>query len=220
MIAGIITVFVLPINENSKISIVMLLILVLIMGIVFLRPRLMYHIENVMFYRLKEKQGPSLQKTLAPDTEAFKKSLENNGFTAHFKSDDFTIFKKYAKDRKIFLLKRPMLMVFVVIHQPSISYQSKLIVNEINRLEDSLYKNKQRIVNYTVYIAKSGQFLTPKIKDSCDYVTFSKVGVRSVVNINLFYENQSKSSYFLYSETYAPNSYYRLAVDLLKKIVY
>lgn len=219
MIGLIILIYALPFNENLRISLIMLIMLLIIVGIVMLRPRLMFQIEQIKFYRLKAVQGPMLQGSLTPESDNFSNRLIQEGFKSTYKSELFTMYTSYKKDSKQFYLKRPMLMVYVIIHQPQIGFQDKGIVREINRFEDSLYKNKKRVVNYTVYIAKSGATLTPNVKEACDYITFSKVGQRFINNINMFYETKSKSWYFLYSNEYAPNSYYRFAIDYLKKFI-
>lgn len=211
--------FLLPIDENYQVLISMILLLLLLVGMMMFRPRLMYYKESLMYYRLKEKQDPSITMKQSPISKEFSNKLINEGFTKSSSSDSFTMYTKYLKDRKQFHLKRSMLMVFILIKTEKTSYQDKEIIKQINLLEDSLYKEKKRIFNYTVFIAKEGPTLTPQIQESCDYVSFSKVGARSIVNINLFYEINSKSCYFLYSDSYSPSSYYRFAVQVLTKLI-
>lgn len=219
IIGIIVGIFYLQINDNYKVSIAMVMMIILIVGVLIMKPRFIYHVENLKFYRLKESQSPMIESLYSPDSHYFDQKLKEFEFSTYYKSNDFTIYSSYVKDRKNFFLKYPMLFIFVIIHEQKIGYQSKLIINEINRLEDDLYKNKKRIVNYTVYIAKSGILLTNKIQEQCDYITFNKVGARSVVNINIYYETKSKSSYFLYSDTYSPSSFYKYAVDFLKSLL-
>jgi hypothetical protein len=179
----------------------------------------MYHLERIKFFRLKQNQGSKLRRMRSPASKAFTQKLIDQEFSLFYKSEAFSLFGRYTRDRKQFHLRRPMLFVYVIIHQQNIGFQDPSITREINRLEDSLYKEKKHIVNYTVYIAKEGQTMSKKTQEACDYVTYTKVGARSVVNINLFYETKPGSVYFLYSDTYSPNAYYRYAVSVLKELI-
>ena len=219
MILLIISIFYLPINSDYQISIAMVLIVILMIGVMKFKPRIMYYLENLLFHRLKSQQGPEIKSNISPESNAFYGKLMNDNFETYYKSNDFTLHYKYVKDKKNWILKRPMLIVFVILHQPYIDFQDKQVVNEINNLENKLYKMKKRIVNYSIFILKSSSKLTNKDKESCDYVSFTKVGKRSIVNINAIYNITKKSYYFLYSDTYTPNTYYNYAVDFLKSII-
>lgn len=212
-------IFALPIKENLKISFAMLVLLIMIVVLILFKPRLTFSLERIMYFRLIENQGEPLKNAQRLGSTVFLRRIKDFGFESHLKTNDFTIYSYYAKDRKQAHLKRTMLLIYVLIHQQNISYQSKEIVKEINALEDNLYKNKKRIFNYTVFIAKEGQTLTPQIKSSCDFVSFSRAGKRYITNINIFHDLEKNSAYFLYNNNYAPNSYYRYAVDILKNFL-
>ncbi len=219
IVGSIVALLVSPIDTNITLSIVLILLIAMIGGVFFFRPRIMFHTESIQYYRLKERQGPPLKLKKSPATKDFYDTLRQYNFEPGFSSNEFTIFKWYAKDSKQPVIKRPMLVIYVMIHESSMSFQSPKIIKEINRLENALYKEKKKITNYTVFVVKSGLTLTTDIRNACDYVTFSKVRSRSIININAFYEIQTKSLYFLYSDTFTPNLYYQYGVDLLKKLV-
>lgn len=211
--------FLLPIDESYQISIVIVLLLLLITGMLMFKPRLVYYQEIFAYYKLKDKQDPPIKFKYSLFSQSFSDKLLEDGFLRSYSNESFTLYSKYAKDRKEFHLKRSMLIVFVIIKDESMDYQERKIIQRINKLEDALYKEKKRIFNYTVFVAKEGPKLTNEIKESCDNVSFSKVGSRSIININLFFETSSNSSYFLYSDSYSPSIYYRFAVGLLKDII-
>ena len=110
-------------------------------------------------------------------------------------------------------------MVVAIIHNRNIDFHSKQIVQEINRHEDALYKKKQK--NFQLYgiYYKIRQNTRFKVQDSCDFITLSKKGNRSIVTINAFYETDHKTYYFLYSNEYSPNVYYSYAVDQLNTYI-
>lgn len=219
MIVLVFLAFTLPINENYQVSIAMALLLLIIIGMVLFKPRLTYYKESLMYHRLKEKQGPHILTKQPLFSKSFFDKLIKQGFAKITENDSIILYSKYVKDRKQFHLRRSMLIVFAFVKQETMNYQDPSIVKQINLLEDSLYKEKKRIFNYTVYVVKEGMHLTDKIQNSCDYVTFTKAGARSIININLFYEISSKSCYFLYSDAYFPNSYYRFAVTSIKDLL-
>ncbi len=209
--------FYLPIDSNYQMLLASIILIIMLVFVAKSKPRLRYYLEQYMFFRLKDNQGPLIVSDISPEQQNFYQSLISDDFTAYSRAKDFTVLYKYVKDRKQVALRRPMLVVFVIIHQDDITFQDKNIVKEINRLEDELYKNKKRIINYTVLMAKTGLELSPKIKEACDYITISRMGKRSVVNINAYYATSTKSHYFLYSDSYMPSVYYSYAVELLKK---
>lgn len=213
------SIFLLPINEDYKMSIAIVLIILYMVGLMKFKPRLAYHLEELQFHKLKKTQGPKIFSLLSPDSEDFMNNLINHDYKEFFESKDFTLLSKYVKNKKQIVLKRPMLMVVAIIHNRNIDFHSKQIVQEINRHEDALYKKKQKIFNYMVFIIKSGKTLDPKVQDSCDFITLSKKGNRSIVTINAFYETDHKTYYFLYSNEYSPNVYYSYAVDQLNTYI-
>ena len=218
-IGVIVVIFLLPTSEHLKVPLAMLVSLILLIFLILYRPRILYYLESIMFFRLLENQGPLLKNVQPLESVTFIKKISDFGFALHLKTKEFTIYSCYAKDKKQNHLRRPMLLIYVLIHEDNITYQNKKIVQEINKLEDSLYKNKKRIVNYTVFIAKQGPKLTSAIKKACNQVSHSRVGQRYVININIYHETTTNSAYFLYSDNYAPNSFYRYAVNLLKDFI-
>lgn len=211
--------FVLPLNDNYKMLIAMLLLVILLVGMFFFRPRLSYYKENLMFHRLLENKTKPLPLKESPCSSYFLDKLLDNGYIKSFDSQSFSILTKHVRDKKEWILKRPMLFVFVAIYDDKLDFQDPSIIKQINLIEDSYYKEKKRIFNYTVFVAKEGSKMTKKEQESYENVSFSRVGKRSIVTINLFYNTKNKSISFLHSETYAPNSYYRYAVDLLKEYI-
>lgn len=208
--------FLIPAGEyNTLIGIGIALIILIGMGA--FRPRLMYYKEEVMFYKLKDNQDGRISTNLSPLSQAFFDKLLQKEFSINFQSQSFTIFTKYIKDKSQYHLKRPMLMVYVAIHHNDISYQDELFIKQINAIEDSFYKEKKRIFNYTVFVAKEGPTMSKNDQEECDKVSFSRVGKRSIVTINLFYETKKRSCYFLYSNKYSPTSYYNFGVQFLKE---
>lgn len=211
--------FFLPMHENYTTMIAIVLLLILLAGMGAFRPRLMYYKEDLMFERLKGKQSPKISTSISPLSESFFVSLVNQEFKVNHKDERFTILTKYIKDKKQYHTKRPMLMVYVAIHDPKLDYQNSLIIQYINAIEDQLYKNKQRIMNYTVFVSKEGSQMTGEDKEDCNNVSFSRIGKRSIVTINLFYETKNQSCYFLYSNDYWPTSYYKFAVEFIKDLL-
>lgn len=219
IVGAIITLFLVPLELNYSLSLVLILILVYLGGVVWFSPRLMYHSESILYFRLKQHQSPAIPIKHSPTSTVFYKKLAKSDFRPFYTTDGFTIFMRYVKNRKKPVTRRPMLMVYVIIHQDQVDYQDQHIVSQINRLEDSLYAQKKRITNYTIYIVKSGLTLSGEERKKCDHVTFSKTRLRSIVNINAFYEVKTKSLYFLYSNHFHPSAYYKFAVEELIMLV-
>lgn len=211
--------FYLPLHENYTTTIAIVLLLLLLVGMGIFRPRLIYYKEELMFERLKLNAEGRIPISSSPLSESFFVKLVDREFKVNHQDERLTILTKYVKDKTVYHLKRPMLMVYVAIHDPKIAFQSSLTIQYINLIEDQLYKDKKRIFNYQVFIAKEGPNMSDKDRDDCDQVSFSRIGKRSIVTINLFYETKGERLYFLHSNKYSPNSYYNFAVKFLKELL-
>jgi hypothetical protein len=217
--AVVVLAFFLPLHNDYQSLIAIALLLALLVGMGAFRPRLMYYKEELMFERLKLNSTGKISVRQSPLSEIFLRKLLAKEFQINHRDDKLTILTKYIKDRSQYHLKRPMLMVFVAIHDPKIDFQSELIIKYINIIEDGLYKEKKKIFHYTVYVAKEGPTMSKQDREECDNVSFSRIGKRSIVTINLFYETKNNACYFLHSDKYWPTSYYNYAVNYLKELL-
>ena len=68
-IGVIVVIFLLPTSEHLKVPLAMLVSLILLIFLILYRPRILYYLESIMFFRLLENQGPLLKNVQPLESE-------------------------------------------------------------------------------------------------------------------------------------------------------
>jgi hypothetical protein len=211
--------FVLPIDNNIKLSLLLIVLILALTALFWIKPRMTYHSESYSYYRLISVQNSPKKLSNFISYVDVITSLKNKDFLVFFQNEQFIILHRHTYDQNNLATRRPMLELFILIIDKSLHYKSALIDKQINLLEDMYFNKKTKITNYTIIIIKNGNDFSDEIKKECDEVTFSKIRYRSIVTINAFINEKDKTIYFLHSDVYHPNLYYKYATEMIQSLI-
>lgn len=146
------------------------------------------------------------------------KYFYNQGYQSFISTQDFTLLYKHVVDKSLKVKKIKKLYVVVLIKNKGYDFYHKNIHDEINKLEDS-FKRKDFPSKYIITAYKEVDHMTDGyIKEIGEVVSYS-VYKQTYVQINVGLAKDEKKAYFLYSNSYYPNSYYKEAVDSIKNSI-
>ncbi|WP_025725426.1 hypothetical protein [Acholeplasma granularum] len=133
---------------------------------------------------------------------------------------DFTNISYYYRINKLSGKNKSgkTLSLLILIHDPKINYDSPLIVNQINSLEDELRKKEKYRQRVFIHV-KSFNQIDEIAMSQTEKVFWIRKGNENIVSINLSYFEKEKQVYYIENKSYTPNRYYNHAIDEIKSMI-
>jgi hypothetical protein len=111
-----------------------------------------------------------------------------------------------------------ILVLFILIHSSNLNYDSSLITNQINQLEEDIRLNQKYRQRIFVHVKSFDEITDEKLKET-EQVFWIRKGNEHIVSLYLSYFKIQNSVYFVENPTYSPNKYYAYGVGLIKEII-
>jgi len=180
---------------------------------------------KVMYYAMQYRYHLLLANSIMPYivNEKFNKkwidSLIADHFVYGYKHDVVDILFKVSKpvERSAFH-NNHVLEIITVIKDNSIDFYSDLLNDQYKKIWNE-YQAKYRISKQVILQFKKYNSFNEEIKTDLDRVIAFREGTNYLITINCGYFEKEQTVYYLHSDTYYPNLYYKYAVENIKAIV-
>ncbi len=198
--------------------IVFLLILIMFFMIFYCKSKISYY-DMQQRYQLLLKSSKGLEKTDCKFDNDWVMELQRNRFTQYLDKSDYTIYYNIAKSisKKTFI-KTHVIEIITIVKNNNLDLFSNDIEKEYKKLwgqfEKKYHLNKQVIIQFIKY-----KSFNDSVKNNLDRVISYKEGDNYLIHINCGYFTDLKSIYYLHSDTYFPNAYYKYAIEVIKEIL-
>jgi hypothetical protein len=196
------------------------LFLVLIVGLLLMN-KFRYHLDQTIYIEQYQKLLKNTIKPFEIEIELLSKKWINNllldGFVKIKEFNDISYYysiKQLSEKNK----HTSILVLFILIHSSNLNYDSTLIINQINQLEDDIRLNKKYRQRIFVHVKAFDEITDEKLKET-EQVFWIRKGNEHIVSLYLSYFKIQNSVYFVENPTYSPNRYYSYGVDLIKEII-
>ncbi|VEU83172.1 hypothetical protein [Acholeplasma hippikon] len=146
------------------------------------------------------------------------KSFYDAGYQVHSNNQDYTILYKLLVEKNIKYGKHKRLYIALLIKNKGFDFYNKNMHDDINRLENK-FKRKEFPNKYMITAFKAFDTMTEEHIKAIGEVVCYSVSKQSYVQINVGLALDEKLAYFLYSDSYDPNRYYKEAVEIIKNSV-
>jgi|GEM_PF-5000179 len=138
----------------------------------------------------------------------------NYDYVSYKRHEDYQLLYRFERESE---RQRPKtILILVIIFNQKINFDNLDLARDISALENSVYKkNKYRhrlIMQFKEGLAEGAEL---NQADKVFYLTQSRV---HFVLINCLFDRKSKQLYFLHSNEFSPNQYYKRAVDEIVKL--
>lgn len=192
---------------------------------VFMFIVLFYCKTKISFYDLRQRyqllldQSKGPEKTNCQFDNQWLDSLQKHGYQSYVNDTNYAIFYliKKSLSKKSFV-RTNFIEIISIIRNKSLDFYATEIENVFKSLWIDLEKkhklNKQVIIHF-----KKFDSFDEKVKNDLDRIISYKEGDNYLININCGFFPGEKSLYYLHSDKYYPNIYYKHAVETIKEIV-
>lgn len=142
-----------------------------------------------------------------------------NGYRLHVDYELFQIWYRFNKSiaRKTFV-KMQLIEIVTVIKNKSIDLYDSRIEKEYKKLwqrfEKEQHLNKQIILQF-----RQVDDLDDKTKDDLNRIISYREGDNYLITVNCGYYPKTNQVYYLHSNKFSPNAYYRYAVSQIEEII-
>lgn len=151
------------------------------------------------------------------DLAWIEKILRQN-FQYGAKHDHFDVLYRISMpvERSVFQSNR-ILEIITIIKENELDFYSDALNDEYKRIWTEC-QAKHRISKQVIIQFKKYDEFCESIKDDLDRIIAFKEGSNYLISINCGYFAKENQIYFLHSDQYYPNLYYKYTVDLIKSL--
>lgn len=196
--------------------IIMMVLIILLIVVLLIKPKLMYASMRHKYILLL-----SLAETPYKVKQNFDKNWVNNiindGFEYSTRNDDFDVLFRVSKpvDKKIFDFSN-MIEIITIFKNNNHDFYSDTIHDAYKNLWNS-YNHKKHINKQVIIQIKKYDETSEEIIEKLNEVTLFSEGKNHLITINVGYFSSDSTIYFLHSNKYNPNFYYKYGVEQIKE---
>lgn len=170
------------------------------------------------YYLLLSKQEKTL-KTKSDFSISWLNSLREEGFKQAVNNNKYTIFYRISKSiTKRSFFKTQALEFLTIFHDNKVDLYADELENEYRTIWFTHEKENRLNKQIIIQIKKYSHF-NEEVKNELDKIIMYKEGDNYLITINCGYISNEGKLYFLHSNNYHPNLYYKYTVDLIKKLL-
>lgn len=147
-----------------------------------------------------------------------KEEFLKRQYQVHADNEYYKILYFNKVDNTLKIKKFKKLFLVLLIHDRKLDFFDQNLHDDIKKLEDSFSK-KEFPNKYIIMAFKTYEDIKPNQMKSIGEVVSYTTGRQSYNQINVGFNQYDHKAYFLYSDKYAPNSYYKEGVDIIKSIL-
>jgi len=215
-LVGMVAILTTPLGEYQFLYIFIVLIIGLLLMNKF-RYQLDQEIYLEQYYLLFKSKALPYTITEPLLTDKWIQTLTQKGYKLY---KDYTKVSYYYRINQVSAKHKPpkTLVLLILIHDLEIKYNSNLIVQHINELEDSLRKKERYRQRIFIHI-KSFKTENPPAIQATEQIFWIRKSTENIVSLHLSYFEKEKSIYYVHNPSYTPNQYYKYAVDAIENIL-
>ena len=172
----------------------------------------MYH----RYYLLLDSANPPQKSSQTYDISWLKR-ISKDEFKLSSSSDLFDVYYKISPNINKRNYRHNILECLTIIKNEKIDLHHNLIDEEYNKILRQNFK-KNKINQQIIYQFKTYPTYNNNIKNELDQVIIFKQKKQCLIKINCGIFLKDKLVYYLHSNSYFPNSYYKYAIDELKAL--
>lgn len=212
-----IILFFIDIDIRHSSLIVILLLIGLLILVLWIKPKVMYYSMQYRYLLLLENAYKPYKVRETFDQKWLDKIILS-GFQYAYKHDVFDVLFRIRKtlEKKVFRTYHTLEMI-TIIKDNDIDFYSDLIEEQYRKIWIE-HEAKKRISKQVIIQFKMYDTFTEDIKADLDRVIIFREGINYLISVNCGYFKDDQEIYFLHSNTYFPNLYYKYTVDRLKEL--
>ena len=111
-----------------------------------------------------------------------------------------------------------MLELITIIHSDKIDFYADVIEQEYKKIWFNFEKEKKLNKQISIQIKKF-ENIDDELKNELNRIIAYKEGDNYLININCGFISSINHFYFLHSDSYSPNVYYKYAVESIKDLI-
>jgi hypothetical protein len=147
-----------------------------------------------------------------------EKVILKKDFIMHAKNSDYSIYYKIEKTSRGKLRKVLYLCAVIFLKDKNLNFYSKVITDEITKLETSLKEIKRISKKVIIQFKEIDDLSEDTKKEIADVISYMQSNsYYAQINVGLY--NKDRNAYFLYSEKKMPSYHYKDAVGLIKELI-
>jgi cell division protein FtsL len=204
--------------ETTYFTLISFFLLIGLLVVIFiLKPKLMFYAMHYRYHMLLANSNQPQKVKTKFDSEWIDNLLKLK-FQYGAKHDYFDVFYRITKpiERSAFHANH-ILEIITVIKDNNMDFYSDQLNDEYKRLWVE-HQAKYRISKQVIMQFKKYDDYHDSIKDDFDRVIAFNEGSNYFISINCGYFQNQRTLYYLHSDLFYPNLYYKYAVDLIKQI--
>lgn len=217
--AGIIVISIFTPMRNHITLIAIIVLTTMLIIVLLLKPKITYYSMMEMYFRLLDQ---SIDKYRVKETFSLEwlRKLNNMGFNYSYKGDDFEILYRITKPlEKKMNNTNQVLEIVTVIKDEGYPFYSDSLDKEYKKIWIENQGRKQLSKQVILQFKKYGEYNQKKI-DELDQIIAYKERKNYLITINCgYFPNEKNNFYFLHSNIFFPNRYYKHGCELVKEIV-
>ena len=199
-------------SENGLINnLVMFISLIMMFVIIFVEKPIISDLDmKHRYHKLLESRNDSISTNCLFDLR-FLDSICYKGYTLHISNEFYTIYYriKDSLSKKSFI-KTGMLELITIIHSDKIDFYADVIEQEYKKIWFNFEKEKKLNKQISIQIKKF-ENIDDELKNELNRIIAYKEGDNYLININCGFISSINHFYFLHSDSYSPNVYYKYA---------
>lgn len=200
-------------------SIAIIALLGLLVGVLAFKSKIMYYTQMETYFKLLSVSEPKYIIKEKFQTKWINE-LKQIGFIDYFQGDNYDTFYRLSKinDRKVSHTNQ-VLEIITLFKNENI----KLYSDQLDTLYKKIYiesKTKKNISKQVILQFKKYDKSSKKVIDELDQIIAFKDKKSFLITINCgYFPKENNSFYYLHSNKFYPNEYYKYGSDLIKQIV-
>lgn len=209
--------FVAKLKDSLIIGIALAFIIVIFIELIFLKPLIIKWDMKHRLYLVLE-NGNKPYHTKKNFDENWLSTLVKKGYKKGYESNFLEIYYQVLKSpRKRFFKTSYYLTFITIIKNNHIGFYDKNLEENYNNIYNKL-EEKKRIDQQVIIQFKKYEIFTKEIKEELDKVISYRDKGNFYISLNCGYFSLEKKIYFLHSDKYYPNFFYKKAVEIIKDL--
>lgn len=216
---GIIAVlFLVNISSSIKWLGTLIALIVSLMMVFLSKPRINYY-DMRHRYELLLATNIGIEETDCQFDQSWVNHFSTKGYMMYLDNDVMQIWYRFGKSlaRKTFV-KTKMLEIVTIIKHKSIDLYDSRLEKKYKKLWQ-LHEREQRLNKQIIIQFKQVDQLDKKTKDDFNRIISYREADNYLVTVNCGYLSKTNQVYYLHAEKYAPNAYYKYAIEQIKEIL-
>ena len=204
--------------ETTYFTLVSFLLLIGLLVVIFiLKPKAMFYSMHFRYHTLLANSVNPYKVNTKFDIDWIN-SLIRLKFQYGAKRDHYDVLYRISKpvERSAFHSNH-ILEIITIIKDNQLDFYCDALNDEYKRLWIE-HQAKYRISKQVIIQFKKYETFSEEIKNDLDRIIAFNEGSNYLISINCGYFEKSKSNYYLHSNNYYPNLYYKYTVDTIKTI--